>query len=101
MDACISRDRSVRTENTFKKSSGSVSVWMWPRSGWLVSCNSCSVRQQQQQQQMTLPGELWLEVELLPHMLLQDKLKMSNSDFNCNKWSGFVIIQIFGEGIIT
>lgn len=26
---------------------------------------------------------------------------MSNSDFNCNKWSKFVIIQIFGEGIIT
>lgn len=29
------------------------------------------------------------------------ELRMSNSDFNCNKWSRFVIIQIFGEGIIT
>lgn len=27
--------------------------------------------------------------------------RMSNSDFNCNKWSKFVIIQISGEGIIT
>lgn len=29
------------------------------------------------------------------------ELRMSNSDFNCNKWSRLVIIQIFGEGIIT
>lgn len=29
------------------------------------------------------------------------ELRMSNSDFNCNKWSRYVIIQIFGEGIIT
>ena len=29
------------------------------------------------------------------------ELRVSNSDFNCNKWSRFVIIQIFGEGIIT
>lgn len=29
------------------------------------------------------------------------ELWMSNSDFNCNKWSRYVIIQIFGERIIT
>lgn len=26
------------------------------------------------------------------------EFRMSNSDFNCNKWSRYVIIQIFGEG---
>lgn len=29
------------------------------------------------------------------------ELRMSNSDFNGNKWSRYVVIQIFGEGIIT